>query len=131
MYLTRAFSQARTVCLSTQYNSTCPAYTYSIISVKHNLKASWPTSQLTPTSVSSCFFPTQQVEEKEERRSGLSEASHYYGNMAHKAQLCTDSGCHGYGVWLLHRQGNYSTRNRTKRRRQLSLVPLNYTKAGL
>ena len=53
------------------------------------METSTPTSQPTPTSlvsVGSCFFHTQQEKErKEERRSGLSEASHYYGNIAHTA----------------------------------------------
>ncbi len=76
-------------------------------------EASWPASQQTPTSldsVSSCSFPHNKKRGgKKERGSGLSEASHYYGNIAHTAQHCTDAGCHGYSVVtlakeLLHKQ---------------------------
>lgn len=93
----------RSKTLSTLYKR---IYMFPIAGVNHS-----PTTQLTPTSWSSCFFLTQWVEENEERRSGLSEASHYYGNTAHKAQLCADSGCHGYST-------------RTIRRTELSLLPV-------
>lgn len=79
--------------------------------VKHNF-GSIITNWLTNTIFSSVFkqllFPSHNRRkkrgEKEERRSGLLEASHYYGNIAHTAQHCTDAGCHGYTVITLPKE---------------------------
>lgn len=55
------------------------------------------------------LLPPHQTRERKGRkgrkgRSCQSEASHYYGNVAHTAQHRTDAGCHGFTVTALAKE---------------------------
>ncbi len=65
--------------------------------------------------------------EKRESRSGLSEVSHYYGNIAHTGWHGTDAGCHGYVVIVLAKDLHHK-QQRGQEENNSSL--LNKTSAG-
>lgn len=121
----------------TSIHRRCCAYLLIVIQyikkkwTSRRISSSGPTSQQTPTSLvcrSSCSFEhnkNKKGEEREERTCGLSEASHYYGNIAHRAQDCTDTGCHGYTVTALAKEWLHM-HQRGARRRELSTLYLQH-----